>query len=358
MTDRDTTGGPRRRGVAITLLSILLVLAALLRLWLPPASQPGKSREESFPKATYEFAIFGTFGRLTIWAPEDVASRTFREVAAYALKLHNTINLFDPESELARLNASAYKTPFACGDELWRVLRESRRAFAETDGAFDVSIGPLMRLWGIHRKRSSRPTEEEVARAREAVGLNKVVFDDRAHSVRFTHPDSYLDFGGIAKGYALNRAVELITACGGSMFLLDLGGNIYCSSTAPPGRTAFTIGIRDPMENESLLGRLRLTGMAVATSGNYERQVEIEGKQIPHIIDPRSGQPVSSFASVTVITPSMTDSDIYSTAAFVGGIPLIEALRKHSPESSVIVVKKTPDGQPETTIYGDIELQP
>jgi len=286
----------------------------------------------------YEFPVFNTFAVLKAWVPQERGDVAAREVLEVLRDLHNRINIFDPESELSKLNSTAATAPFPCSDELWALLTECRRAWRETDGAFDVSVGPLMRLWGLHRKRETLPTDAEVAETLQLVGLDKVVFDDAKHTVGFPKEGMYLDFGGIAKGYALQLVVDLLRQHRISPALVDLGGNIAGLGT-PPGRDAFTIGVRNPFDTDDLLGTIKVTDRAVATSGNYERQIVIQGRTIQHIVDPRTGQPVATFAGVTIITPRPVNSDIYSTAVFVAGESLARKLTTQDPETGVVLVR-------------------
>jgi len=288
---------------------------------------------------TREFPVFGTYARLTFWAPSPVASKALDQVTDELLALHRTLNLFDPESELARLNASAAEAPFVCSPELWDVLGAARRAWRDTDGLFDVSIGPLMRLWGFHGKRSTLPDAAEIAAARARVGLNLVAFADDERSVRFNKPGMYLDFGGIAKGYALDRAAAIAARGGIRSGLIDLGGNVRCLAEPPPGHEAYVIGIRDPFETDTLLGTVEILDGAVATSGNYETFVKIEGRVLHHIVDPRNGEPVPDVAGVTVIATAGVDSDVYSTAVFVGGTAVIVRLLETHPGTRVLRIR-------------------
>ena len=354
----DSEHPPRqapRRGAWIPLLMAGLALcAACLRNCRAPAEAGG----DALPRAprTYEFPIFDTVVTLKIWAAPRRADETARAVTALLGDLHRRINLFDPESELAALNRSAADKPFRCSPQLWLLLAECRRAWQATDGAFDVSVGPLMRLWGHHRRRLTLPDEREIAAARDLVGLPRVEFDEANRTVRFPKEGMYLDFGGIAKGYALQLAMDALRERGVSPALVDLGGNV-AGCGHPPGRDAFVIGIRNPFAKEELLGTMKVRDRAVATSGNYERQIVIEGRTIQHIVDPRSGQPVSRFAGVTVITPRPIDSDIYSTAVFVAGEEFARKLAERDPNTGIVLVRGSAEA-PEVKTYGRAEVEP
>ena len=342
-----------RHRIVWILAALLLVLALGMRHLIRRGDLPtrGRGGYHVEPHVTH-FSVFGSYATLTFWAPERSAAVAAEHIGGYLQKLHDAINLFDPESELSRLNAHAAEAPFECGMRLWRMLEEARRAWGETDGAFDVSVGPLMKLWGFHQERTTLPTEEDVRAVMPAVGLDRITFDDDRHTVRFHHPDTYLDLGGIAKGYALDRALDIARMHGITVGLIDLGGNVGCLAEPPPGHTGYTIGVRDPFNRDRLLGTVQVTNCAVATSGNYEKTVEIEGRKVHHIIDPRNGYPVPDVASVTVITPRGVDSDTFSTAIFVEGHSLARWLRRTRQRTHVLRVELGPTGKSQVHKFG------
>lgn len=345
---------PRPRFPIPLALALLALCALLLRRSQEPAAT-AHPPTGSAPRI-YEFPIFNTAGSLKLWLPKEQAEPAAREVMELLRDFHDRINLFAPESEVSRLNRTAAEAPFPCSEELWALLLECRRAWRETDGIFDVSVGPLMRLWGIHRRRETLPDEAEIAAALELVGLDKVVFDDDRRTVRFPRPGMYLDFGGIAKGYALQVAMDRLRERDAAPALVDLGGDIGGLGT-PPGRDAFRIGIRNPFDTGDILGTVQVRDRTIATSGNYERRVVVQARTVAHIVDPRTGQPVDTFASVTILTPKGVNSDIYSTAVFVGGETLARKLTETDPATGILVVREG-NGQPDLQTFGSFELEP
>lgn len=297
---------------------------------------------------TREFPLFGTFCRLTFWGDAAVVGATAEAVQQELQALHETLNVFDADSELARLNATAAAEPFVCSPRLWQALDAARQAYEDTDGAFDISVGPLMKLWGFHRKRETLPSAAAVSETLVLIGLGKVVFNDQAKSVSFPVAGMALDFGGIAKGYALEAAVAIARGAGIRSGLIDLGGNIYCFPVAPPGRRDYRIGIRNPWDDNGIIDTVPMLDRCIATSGNYENTRVLEGVTVHHIIDPRTGWPVPSVASVTVVSPRGTHSDVFSTAIFVRGQPLAEALCDRYPGTQVMTIRVTDEGKPVT----------
>jgi thiamine biosynthesis lipoprotein ApbE len=304
---------------------LLLVLAAFVISC--DSSKPYQRIEE----------LLGTFVSVTFYGDRDAAESASDEVFEFIQELHNCVNIYDKKSELSQLNASAFEKPVVCSELLWDILQDARFGYDISEGYFDVTSGPLMKLWGFHRKRSTWPTEKEVAEALNKVGLSKVVFDEKARSVFFKEKGMVLDFGGIAKGYALDRCKAIAEKYGIEVGLIDLGGNVYCFPTAPDGRDSYNVGIRHP-RTRGLHDALQLTDSFVATSGDYERFVEIDGKRVTHIVNPKTGYPVEKVASVSVVTEKGVYSDIFSTAIFVGGKEISEKVVKKYPSTQYMIV--------------------
>ena len=285
------------------------------------------------------FFVFNTRCKVTFWGRGDATwDAALSELLATMQSLNDCLNIYDSNSELSRLNAAASDEPFVCSDQLWDVLSATRKAWSDTEHAYDPSVGPLMRLWGFHAKRDTIPTQEEIDAALQKVGLGKVVFDDAAKSVKFTVSGMSLDCGGIAKGYACDVASDIFARHGITIFLLDLGGNLMLSKATPKWKRYFTVGIRSPFKNGEIYQSCHLKGVAVATSGNYERSRVIDGKRIGHIMDPETGRPGEFHAGVTALTPRGVDSDAFSTAVFVRGKPLADKLKKANPLVDIIII--------------------
>jgi len=328
------TARQRRRTLAV-LAGILVLTLAVHWVYRAKTAEP--------PPVSREVAVFDSYARLTLWAAESRALPALDECSAELARIHLALNRFNPASEVSRLNATAAQEPFVCSPLLWDVLRQARQAYRQTDGAFDISVGPLMALWGFHRRRDTLPSDAEIAAALGRVGLGRVVFDDHDRSVRFTVKGMSLDFGGIAKGYALDRVMAILARHGIDQALVDLGGNVGCTEQPPPGRPHFVVGIRNPFAIKTLLDRLAVRGLAVATSGNYERRIVVQGKEIGHIVDPRTGRPVSGPSGVTAVTPRGVDSDVFSTAVYVAGPDLARRLVKAVPGTGFALVMGTAD---------------
>jgi thiamine biosynthesis lipoprotein len=242
--------------------------------------------------------------------------------AAFA-ELEARFSIFRPESDLCRANTAAGNGTFiALAPDVAHVLRSALRLSRDSGGVFDPTIGPLMTAWGFRGGTVRKePTDAELAAARTLVGWTNIVWDTAdSNRVRLALAGMRLDLGGIAKGYAVDVGYERLRLAGFTNFMVDLGGNLRVHGEAAPGRGGWRTGIRHPFEPGALLGALLLTnGEAVATSGNYERFVELGGHHYAHIMDPRSGRPAEGVAGVTVLAPAGIQCDGLSATLFILG---------------------------------------
>ena len=235
------------------------------------------------------------------------------------------------DSPLSRLNREAAMGPVAVEPELLDFLAECLRWSRESEGAFDVTVGPLMKAWGFFRDEGHVPGEGELARALAVVGYQHVELDRAAGTVRFDRPGVELDLGGIGKGYAVDRAVSLLRQRGIASALVNLGGSSVYGLGAPPGRKAWEIGIRDPTDPGKTALTVPLRDRALSVSGGYARFFEKDGVTYAHIMDPRIGRPVQGLLSVAVLTATATDGDALDNVFFVQGLEGARTARARLP---------------------------
>ena len=243
---------------------------------------------------------------------------------------------YRPDSPLSRLNREAANGPVVVEPELLAFLAECLRWSRESDGAFDVTVGPLMNAWGFFRDEGRVPREEELSRAREVTGYRHVVVDREAGTVRFDRPGVELDLGGIGKGYAVDRVVELLRRRGVRSALVNLGGSSVYGLGAPPGREAWAIGIQDPSDPGKTALTVSLRDRALSVSGGYARFFGKDGVTYAHVMDPRTGRPVQGILSVAVLTARATDGDALDNVLLVQGVDQAAALLKRLPLADVL----------------------
>ena len=300
----------------------------------------------------YSFPSMGTACEFTIWTDrKEDAEKLVLEARALVDSIEQKLSTYQPESEINKMNSSAFESEFKCSDVLWENLKLAEYAFKVSNGGFDVTIGPLVKLWAIKKKRSQIPSDEEILKTLKIVGFNNLVLNEANKTVKFKVDGLKVDFGGLTKGWAVDKTAELFMKSGFNKFIVNLGGNLYCSPAVPEGKKSFKIGIKDPVKPDLLCAKVDIKAQAVATSGNYEQFIIIDGKRYTHIIDPRSGYPVSGVDAVTVISNSATLSDILSTAVFVEGEKLIPSLQRDIKNLNILFIDIKENG--DNRIYKD-----
>ena len=290
--------------------------------------------------------IMGTFARVVAVAADSSSAKECIDAAFAELqKVDGLMSSYKSDSEISEVNRNGFKRAVKVSESTYRVLRKSVEFSKLTGGAFDITIGPLADLWRSAAEANSVPTDAELAAARSKIGYEKLLLDANDMSVRFAVDGMKLDLGGIAKGFAVDRAIEAMqknVAAGG---MVDVGGDIRCFGTPPRGKSTWLIGLQDPSEKfeipigtgEPLLV-LQLTGAAIATSGNYRRFALIEGKKYSHIMDSRTGKSTKGLSSVTIISKNATDADALATAVSVMGAEAGLALIEKLPETEAILI--------------------
>jgi thiamine biosynthesis lipoprotein len=265
-----------------------------------------------------------------------------REALDEADRLEAALTVFHDTSEVARVNARAADEPVAIGRELFGLLQLSRELHVRTEGAFDVTAAPLTRRWGFLGRQGCVPDSSELAEARACVGMEGVTLDAINRSVRFDRKGMELNFGGIGKGYVLDRMGRLARRRGMRHALLSAGAS---SIVAIGGRgDGWAIDLR-PLRAERRVARLSLRDGAVGTSGAGEQFFEAGGLRYGHVLDPRTGAPASGVLGASVIAQSGAVADALSTAFLVGGPDLAERYCAAYPQTLAVLVLDN-DSQP------------
>jgi FAD:protein FMN transferase len=260
--------------------------------------------------------LMGTTARVKVWAADSSTCRQAIHSAYQALhRVDRKMSTYKVDSDLSRLNRDGSQGWVSVDGELVEVLVATRTLFQLSDGAFDPTVLPLMRLWGFRGGEPRRPSNSEIEATLGVVGYPNVEVDSIGMRARFGIAGVSVDLGGIAKGYALDQAARAAKRAGATSGMVDLGGNLLVFGNDAAGN----IGVQDPKNAERIVGKLRLADQSVATSGGYERFVMIEGTRYSHILNPRTGFPVDELASVTVVADDATRADALSTACAVLG---------------------------------------
>lgn len=301
---------------------LILTSCLLLFIFIPGC----KNNKQVFSKTQ---VLMGTIAEIKIidddpHRAEEVIKKCFDRIK----EIEDTMSFQDPKSELSFLNQQAGKK-IKVSKDLFYVLEKSLNYAKISDGAFDVTIGPLTELWGFNENKGIIPSQDKIAQRAVLVDYRWVELNAKKREVFLQQKGMKIDLGGVAKGYAVEEAIDIIKEAGIKDALVDIGRNIKVIGRNPYGKI-WKIGLQHPRQPQEILSILPLENTAVATSGDYEHFFIHQGRRYHHIIDPKSGYPTNACISVTIITPSAMIADILSTTVFVlgeeAGMNLIERL--------------------------------
>lgn len=273
------------------------------------------------PRASeIEFSSYGMNTDITCKAYGNKTKRARACVVKEIRRLENKLSRFIPSSEIGRLNRSAGKAPVKVSPETFAILGLAIHYSEISHGLFDISIGPLMDVWDIAHA-SYAPSRDGISQASCLVGYHDLTLNWQERTAMLRKPGQSIDLGGIGKGYASDRCIEVLQGIGITSAAVNIGGNVSVLGAKPDGRP-WQVGIRHPRKCGRLLGALDATVGAIVTSGDYERFfMDAEGRRYHHILNPITGHPVDSgLISVTVVACDGLTADALSTAIFVAGI--------------------------------------
>ncbi len=312
-----------------------LVIAAVVLVRGVTAGEPATTREYRYLMGT-SVAVEASGG--------DAAARhaAIGEAFAAIAEVDRLMSNYRDDSELSHINQGAAHEAVTASDPMLSVLTAARLVSERSHGAFDVTVGPLVALWGFHDRRPHLPTDAELAAVRPLVDYRNVVLDAAHHAVRFSRDGVAMDLGGIAKGFAVEIAADVLRRHGLSG-LVDAGGNERLLGT-PPGKTTWSVGVNNPDARDQLLGVIETGETSVSTSAAYSNFVTIDGRAYGHILDPRTMRPATASLSATVLSRDGTLADAVSTAAFVLGPAAGLALIDSFDGMSGMIAYRRPDG--------------
>ena len=294
------------------------------------------------PPARFEFTEpqMGVPFKIVVYAADErAANRAARAAFRRIEQLNAVLSDYEDESELNRLSRSSpHAEPVQVSDDLFRVLELSQSLAERTEGAFDVSVGPLVRLWRRARRQRELPTEERLAAARRAVDYRAIKLDPERKTVQLTRPQMRLDLGGIGMGYAVDEALAVLKEQGIESAMIDASGDIGVSD-APPGKSGWRIGISPEGPQRTLTRFVLFANAALTISGDAYQHVEIDGVRYSHIVDPKTGLGLTDRSAVTVIAKDCTTADSYATAISVLGPKKGLKLAAHTPGVEALIVR-------------------
>ncbi len=283
----------------------------------------------------------------------EVAFEAFDLIEA----LEAQLTVYRETSEVMQLNRLAASGPQTVEPRLFDLLVQSLRLHHDTAGAFDITSGPLSKVWGFYRRQGSIPEPHALEEAMQRVGSTHLKLDREARTVRFDLPGMELNLGSIGKGYALDRSDELMSAAGIADFLWHGGQSSVLArgrcATQPPGEQGWIVGIRHPMGRDRRLAEIRLHSRALATSGASVQYFRHKGRRYGHILDPRTGWPAEGVLSATALAPTAAEADALATAFYVMGVEAtLEYCRTHEQIGAVLLYPATNGSNIETVTAG------
>jgi FAD:protein FMN transferase len=235
-------------------------------------------------------------------------------------RIDRLMSHYKPDSPLSQINREAAKHPVKVDKELLHFLIDYQKFSHTTEGAFDITVGPLMKAWGFFRGGGRMPTKDELARVRKVVGYQHLLFDYQNKTIKFDREGVELDLGGVAKGYAVDQACLSLTKNNIRRALISAGGSTIYALGSPPDSEAWEVQLQDPLDSRKVALTMKLKDQALSTSGSSEKFFELNGKRYSHIMNPRTGRPVMNILGVAVITRFGASGDAYDNAFYVMGV--------------------------------------
>ncbi|MHC4203612.1 MAG: FAD:protein FMN transferase [Planctomycetota bacterium] len=294
--------------------------------------------------------IMGTFAHVVAVAQDsDTAEKSIRAALDEIRKIDELMSDYKTDSEISRINREAFEKSVQVSESTYEVLKRSVEFSEMTGGAFDITVGPLVALFREAKESKIAPSEQQISLAKSKVGFEKLKLDSENRTVQFSEKGMLLDLGGIAKGYAIDKAIEAAHRNGAIGAMVDIGGDVRCFGLPPAGKDNWLIGLQDPnsaiegISGGGLMLVLKVTDAAVATSGDYQQFVLIEGKRYSHIMDRRTGTSAADLSSVTIIADNATDADALATSVSVMGAEKGLALIEKLPNTEAILITVQPN---------------
>ena len=324
------------------------VLALALALAIPAcghAAPPLKLRTFHHPAMGTEFTLY-LYARTEAEA-SSVADEVFDEVDRIEQELSN----YRDTSELSRIVREAALAPVTTDPETFRFLEQSQHWSEASDGAFDITVGPLMQVWGFFNHGGRIPSKEELERIRPMVGYRNVELDSAARTVHFRVAGVDLDPGGIGKGFAVDAAVAILHAHHVTAALLSAGSSTVYALGSPPGQRGWRVVVPDGLPDHATISSVLLRDTSLSSANCSEKNFTSGGHLYCHIMDPRTLQPVEGRLHVSIIDPSATTSDALSNVLFVDTpAESLAFLASHAPEARALIVSGQPEA-PRCTVF-------
>jgi len=300
-------------------------------------------------------AMGGTFSIVAYGPDADVLRSATEAAAEEARRLDQAMSNYVPSSEWSEINRDASRQPVRVSEEMFDLIAACVDYSKASEGAFDITVGPLMKVWGFYKGSGHLPHRAEVRTALAHVGYQYIQLDRSTHSVRFLRSEMNIDPGGIGKGYAVDKMIDILKQYGVKSALVSAArSSIYALGT-PPGEKGWRAQIRHPRDGSKIATEVLLRDESMSTSGNYEKFFTAEGKLYSHIMDPRTGFPSQGMIQVSVITPRCIDSEAWTKPVYIQGRDWAENHLPKGFRAYVCEDAPQPDRGPFTAARGEKE---
>jgi thiamine biosynthesis lipoprotein len=285
------------------------------------AAQSGQSRPPELLRLDKSAGAMGSTFSVSIYGADRVKMEAAADAALEeARRLDEMLSNYRPESELSLVNREAGQRPVKVSPELFRLLADAVEYSRQSEGAFDMTVGPLMKVWGFYKGTGHLPHSAEVAAALTKVGYRHIHLDAGAGTVSFDRAGIELDPGGIGKGYAVDKMVEVLKRYGVEVALVaGSDSSLYAMGAPPAEPRGWPVDIKNPWDQSKTAERVYLKDTSMSTSGSYEKFFRAEGRIYAHIMDPRTGYPARGCVAVSVIARRTLDSEVWAKPYFVNG---------------------------------------
>ena len=286
-------------------------------------------------------AMGATFSVVLYGSDQESMNQAIDAAFEEAHRLDELFSNYKPASEWSRINRDAAVSPVVVSPESFQLLSDCIEYSRASEGTFDVTVAPLMRAWGFFGGDRKVPSSDQIREALEMVGSHHIQLNAQKWTVHFDHPGVEIDPGGVGKGYAVDRMVEILRSRGFRNALVAASGSsIFGLGNPPEEPRGWPISIADPWDHRKNAAQVFLKDMSLSTSGSYEKSFRVAGHRYSHIMDPRRGVPAESAVQVTVVAPRAIDSEVWAKPYFIQGSAWTAA---HKPKSwRVLYCENTP----------------
>jgi thiamine biosynthesis lipoprotein len=312
-------------GAGMKTVSHLLVLVVCATCVGFATQKPASSESASNPTANWvrEEGSIDVMGSLTAIVAYGQNAQHLQAAISDALdedrRLDDLLSNYKSNSEWSEMNRLAAQQPVHVSEELFRLLTACVEYSRESEGTFDITVGPLMKVWGFYKGTGHLPDHKTVLTALQSVGYRNIILDSQPRTVRFAKEGIELDPGGVGKGYAVDRMAEVLRSEGVHSALISAGGSSIYALGTPPDKNGWRIHLKDPRTQSDSPYSVTLRDQSLSTSGNYEKFFYADGKLWSHIMDPRTGYPSEGMLSVSVVAPKTLDSEIWAKPYYILG---------------------------------------